>query len=251
MRVKPGWYLLALVSLYALVVTVAWQRTERRLAEAAAGAPVVEAPRPVPEVRPEPVGEKPRQLAYVLPLPGACLPKDPDLLPGAKRAYRKGVSYGFVFTGDGVCVPVVYGTGVVAANDGEVIKADHDYKPLTPEEFDALVAAVAEGASPEQMDRLRGREVWIRHPDGRVSVYAHLSKIAPWVEVGTRVLRGDWIGNVGNSGTRLEALGRRTGARLLFELWEGEVNKGTYFGEGLPPEKVLEKAREFFDHLPE
>jgi len=254
MRLKPGWYLLMLTALYALLATYAWHRSERRLAEVAAGCQVVaksEAPAATAPASPPPAAQEEVKLAYVLPLPGACLPKDPDHLPGAPRRYRNGVSYGFVFTEGDACVPVVYGTGVVAANEGEVIKADHDWTPPTLEEFEKLVAAVAEGASPEQMDRLRGREVWIRHPDGRVSVYAHLSKIAPWVKEGVRVHRGDWIGNVGNSGTRAEALGSKNGARLLFELWEGEVGKGTFFGKGLKPEEVLKRARTFFVHLAE
>jgi len=257
-RLKPGWYLLFLTLFYAVLATVAWQRSERKLAECcvvqAVAAPSG-AERPVP-TPPAPASQKKEERAqkrYVLPLPGACLPKDPALLPNAPRHYRKGVSYGFVFTGDGVCVPVVYGTGVVAANDGEVVKADHDYAPLSPEEYAALLEAVKDGATPEEMDRLRGREVWIRHPDGRISVYAHLDRIAPWVQVGTRVERGDWIGNVGNSGTGYEVEGTREGARLLFELWEGEVDpeKGRFFGQGLAPEEVLEKARAFFEHLPE
>ncbi|HFB39284.1 MAG TPA: M23 family metallopeptidase [Oceanithermus sp.] len=249
MRLKPGWYLLFLTLLYAVLVTYAWQRSERRLAELAAGqgavaeTPPAEAPAP----EPEPAAARP----YVLPLPGACLPKNPAHLPGAPRPYRDGVSYGFVFTGDDACVPVVYGAGVVAANAGEVVKADRDWTPPSREAFEALVKAVAKGASPEQMDRLRGREVWIRHPDGRVSVYAHLSGIAPWVRVGARVERGDWIGNVGNSGTGFEAEGSRAGARLLFELWRGGVGEGSYFGQGLEPEAIREEARAFFAHLAE
>jgi len=251
LRWKPGWYVLLLVSIYALVVTYAWQRSERRLREVAAGAEVVAEPQTGVEPTPVQTGPTEAQLAYVLPLPGACLPKDPDHLPGAPRPYRKGVSYGFVFVDGDACVPVVYGEGVVAANAGEVIKADHDWTPPTLAEFERLVAAVAEGAGPEQMDRLRGREVWIRHPDGRVSVYAHLSQVAPWIEVGTQVLRGDWIGNVGNSGTRAEAEGRKNGARLLFELWEGEVGQSRFFGEGMSSEEILKEARSFFVHLPE
>ena len=179
------------------------------------------------------------------------MPKEKDHLPGAPRPYRKGVSYGFVFTGKDACVPVVFGTGVVAAADGEVVKADHDYKPLDPAAFQRLLDSVKEGADPKAMDALRGREVWIRHPDGRVSVYAHLSGIAPYVKVGARVARGDWIGNVGNSGTSYEVRGTQAGARLLFELWEGGVHKGRYFGQGMDPEAVRKAARKFFLHLPE
>jgi len=247
MRLKPGWYLLFLTLLYALVATYAWQRSERRLAQLAAGEGVVA--EPAPSSTPPPPAET-TPPGYVLPLPGACLPEDPDLLPGAARPYRKGVSYGFVFTGEGVCVPVVYGEGVVATSDGEVIKADLDYQPLSKAAFDALLEAVKNGASPEQMDRLRGREVWIRHPDGWISVYAHLAAIAPGIKPGVRVRRGDWIGYLGNSGTSYEVEGSKGAPRLLFELWQGEVDKGRYFGQGLSPKAVRQKARNFFERLP-
>ena len=246
MRLKPGWYLLFLTLLYALVVTYAWQRSEHRLARLAGSEGVVAEP-----AAPPPPPPAARTLpGYVLPLPGACLPEDPALLPGGPRPYRKGVSYGFVFAGEGVCVPVVYGEGVVAANDGEVVKADLNYQPLSKAAFDALLEAVKNGASPEQMDRLRGREVWIRHPDGWTSVYAHLAAIAPGVKPGARVRRGDWIGYLGNSGTSYEVEGSKGGPRLLFELWQGGVGEGRYFGQGLKPEAVREKARNFFERLP-
>ena len=250
MRLKPGWYLLFATALYALLVTLAWRRC-------------VHQPPPPPEPREEAVAEPapppppaPTKAeepppAYVLPLPGACVPKDPDHLPNAPRDYRNGVSYGFVFTGDDACVPVVYGTGVIASARGEVIKADHDHRPLSMEDFLKLLAEVRRGANPEQMDLLRGREVWIRHPDGLVSVYAHLSGIAPQVRVGARVRRGDWIGYVGNSGTELEVRGTRHGARLLFELWRGEVGRGSYFGKGLDAKAVRARARRFFERLPD
>ncbi len=243
MGLKPGWYLLFLIALYALVVTIAWQRSERELASRSV-AVVSTAPEPVPEPTP---AETP--LRYELPLPGACLPRNPAYLPGAPRPYRNGVSYGFVFTGEDPCLPVVYGLGVVAAADGVVIKADLDYQDLDEAAFAALIDAVKDGATPEQMDRLRGREVWIRHPDGRVSVYAHLSRIAPQVREGAEVFRGEWIGNVGNSGTSYAVRGSRAAPRLLFELWTGAVGKGEYFGQGMDAGQIREAARAFFAYV--
>lgn len=245
MGLKPGWYLLFLIALYALVVTVAWQRSERALASRSVGQAVV-------STAPEPPSQPARAeetLRYQLPLPGACLPQNPAYLPGAPRPYRSGVSYGFVFTDEDPCLPVVYGLGVVAAADGEVIKADLDYRDLDEAAFSALIDAVKEGADAEQMDLLRGREVWIRHPDGRVSVYAHLSRIAPQIRTGAAVRRGEWIGNVGNSGTSYAARGSRAAPRLLFELWEGEVGEGHYFGQGMDPKQLRQAARAFFAYL--
>lgn len=236
---KPGWYVLIALLLYALVVTLAWRhdRAElHRLRAALAGTPA-----------PEGVSSPDR---YTLPLPGACLPERPEHLPGYPRSYRKGANQGFVFENGDACVPVVYGMGVVAAQRGRVLKAEQSFKEMSAAEFDALVKAVANGASPEQMDRLRGREVWIEHPDGRITVYAHLSGLRPDLAKGQLVERGEWIGYVGNSGTRAASRGSTEGARLLLEVWQGNVDTGTYLGQGLDPrenkDKLLTLARALF-----
>ncbi|RIH88294.1 Peptidase family M23 [Calidithermus terrae] len=231
MRIKPGWVVLALVTLYALVVTVASNQNRRQLAA----------------LREEMRGLEARLVqgpeGFAFPLPGACLPKDQDNWPGAPRAYRKGQNPGFVFVNGESCVPVVYGMGVVAAGSGEVIKAETAYKENTPAEFAALLEAVANGASPAQMDRLRGREVWLRHADGLVTVYAHLSEVAPGVRVGAKVKKGDLIGKVGNSGTLAAARKSRAGARLLFELWDGEPDKDKFFGQDMRREALPAQAK--------
>ncbi|WP_027882958.1 M23 family metallopeptidase [Meiothermus rufus] len=231
MPIKPGWIALAL-----LVLTALWQ-----------GAQLSGARRQVVGLQAE-IAQLKRDLqkgpgGFSLPLPGACLPKSDTNLPGAAREYRKGTNPGFVFVDGDACVPVQYGMGVVAAAGGEVIKAETEYQEMTPAAFEALLRAVANGASPQQMDRLRGREVWIRHPDGFTTVYAHLSEIAPGLKPGSRVWKGQWIGRVGNSGTASGARGSRGGARLLFELWDGEPDKDRYFGQGLTPEMVRAKGK--------
>lgn len=60
----------------------------------------------------------------------------------------------------------------------------------------------------------RGYGNWIRldHADRLSTVYAHLHRIAPGIEPGAMVARGDVIGFVGSSG-------RSTGAHLHFEVW--------------------------------
>jgi hypothetical protein len=231
MPIKPGWILLALVTLVALWQTAQLSSTRRQVAELQS-----EMSRLRQELQKGPGG-------FSLPLPGACLPKTNSNLPGAPREYRRGTSPGFVFTGDDACVPVRFGLGVVAAAGGEVIKAETNYQEMTRSEFDALIRAVARGASPEQMGRLRGREVWIRHPDGFTTVYAHLSEIAPGIRPGSRVWKGQWIGRVGNSGTEWALRGTNAGARLLFELWDGEPDKDTHFGQGLAPEAVRARGK--------
>ena len=235
MGLKPGWYILGAALLYALVMPLAWS-TERRQVAALR----TEVAKARDSVKHGPEG-------LMLPLIGACLPKDRANLPGAPRKYRQGVNQGFVFTDGSSCVPVVYGTGVVAAGGGEVTKLERDYKEPTLAEFEALLKAVEKGATPAQLDRLRGREIWIRHPDGSPSVYAHLSEIAPGLEVGSKVTKGQFIGKVGNSGTLNGVRGSRAGARLLFELWTGTPGESRFFGQGIEsPEALLVQAKQRF-----
>ncbi|WP_117237701.1 M23 family metallopeptidase [Thermus sediminis] len=228
MSLKPGHYLLLALLLYALAVTLgfasrggqlaALRQEVRLLGERAALAPQ----------------------GYRLPLPGACLPIRPENLPNAPRPYRRGVSAGFVFRDGDACVPVVRGMGVVAAMAGEVVKVEADYQEPSPEAWRELLDRVREGASPEEMDLLRGLEVWVRHPDGRTSVYAHLQAPYPGLRVGARVSRGDVLGYLGNTGLQGGA------PRLLFEVWEGQPDRSRFLFQGLGPEEVLRQAQGFF-----
>ncbi|RIH83246.1 M23 family metallopeptidase [Calidithermus roseus] len=231
MQIKPGWIVLALVTLYALFATIALNQNRRQIAALRQEVRELQA-----KLAQEPEG-------FSFPIPGACLPKNQNNWPGAPREYRKGLNPGFVFVDGESCVPIVYGMGVLAAGSGEVIKAESAYKENTPAEFAELIKAVAGGASPAQMDRLRGREVWIRHAEGFVSVYAHLSEIAPGVRVGVRVRKGELIGKIGNSGTQAAAQKSRAGARLLFELWDGEPDKDRFFGQDMRREALPAQAK--------
>ncbi|WP_018465430.1 M23 family metallopeptidase [Calidithermus timidus] len=231
MQIKPGWIVLALVALYALFATVALNQNRRQVTALRQEIEKLEAK----------LAQGPEGFSF--PIPGACLPKNQNNWPGAPREYRKGLNPGFVFVDGDSCVPIVYGMGVLAAGSGEVIKAESVYKENTPAEFAELIKAVANGASPAQMDRLRGREVWIRHAEGFVSVYAHLSEIAPGIRVGVRVRKGEFIGKVGNSGTQAAAQKSRAGARLLFELWDGEPDKDRFFGQDMRREALPAQAK--------
>jgi murein DD-endopeptidase MepM/ murein hydrolase activator NlpD len=232
MRLKPGWYLLGLALLYALIVTGGLQTARRQVASLGSQNQQLQA-----ELASGPKG-------YILPLPGACIPTEADNLPGAARPYRKGVNAGFIFQGSSVCTPVIRGIGVVAAGSGKVIRADIDYRELGRQAFDQLLTAVGNGANPDQLAQLRGREIWIEHPDGSVTVYGHLSLIAPQIKVGQVVQKGDWIGRVGNSGTFQASQASAAGPRLLFEHWSGQPDQSDYFGKGLSRDDLIGQARQ-------
>lgn len=182
---------------------------------------------------------------FISPVPGATFSSRAPHLPGARRAYRNGYHEGFDFYDGVVSVPISYGTPVVATADGVVLRADHTYTELTPGELQALLDdAAARPATPQEtLDKLRGRQVWIAHPGGFVSRYAHLSAIPDPLEVGQVVVQGQRVGFAGNSGTSEGAEGTQEDAHPHYELWRGEE---TYLGEGLEPDEIYPLVAQVF-----
>lgn len=172
----------------------------------------------------------------IYPVAGACLPTSEDLMPNAPRSYRAGIHEGVDFYGADNCVPIGQGTEVLAAKEGEVVRADVDYRELTPEELDQLYERIRqEGASaPAVLDRFRGRQVWIDHGGGLVTRYAHLGGVAPGIEDGVFVQAGDVIGYAGESGTPESVTTPGTQHHLHFEV---RVGYG-YLGQGLSSAEV-------------
>ena len=113
------------------------------------------------------------------PVEGATFSSRDTHLPGSRRVYRNGYHEGFDFYSGVVSVPITYGTPVVATADGVISRADHDYVEMTQEAYDGLISdARNQAVTPQStLDELRGRQVWIQHPGGFVSRYAHLSNI--------------------------------------------------------------------------
>ena len=183
--------------------------------------------------------------AYVVPVPGSTLSSRAAHWPAAPRAYRNGVHEGFDFYDGAVSgAPVEYGTAVVAMASGSVVRADHGYVEMTREEYDEVIRVSRSVMStPEDMlDKLRGMQVWIEHPGGFVTRYAHLSGIPPEVTVGARVDQGQVIGFTGNSGTEEAADGTQDEPHPHVEIWSGDG----YLGQGLEPAEIFELARQLF-----
>jgi peptidoglycan LD-endopeptidase LytH len=224
---RLGWLLLLLSLLYGLVVTVALVQ---------ANSTVVQRPAAAVSSSAGPGDSS----ALRWPIIGAGLPQSEQNLAAAKRDYRKGVSQGFVLTGNDAGVPIGYGQPVLAAADGEVLRLDSNYREMTSREFQALLRRVRTGASAEDMDRLRGRQVWLRHSSGTTTRYGHLASTNASLRVGERVRQGQIIGSVGNSGLADGVRGGTNAARLLFEVWAGP----RFLGEGLSAEGVRIEARD-------
>lgn len=179
-----------------------------------------------------------------MPIEGACLPTVANLLPNAPRPYRHGVHEGVDFYNGYSCVTIDRGTPVWAVKAGTVVRADWDYRPLTREELDALLARTASQGytDAEALDRFRGRQVWIDHGDGLVTRYCHLDGIAPGVQVGALVEAGQLIAYVGNTGTPQEVLDPDTEFHLHLEIRVGD----SYLGQGLSYDEMVATLQRAF-----
>ncbi len=168
---------------------------------------------------------------FTVPIGGSNITFRDFQLPGAPRHYRLGIHQGIDFYWQP-------GTKVLATAAGTVIRADNEYVPPTSWQLGAWWAESQENGftSLETLDKYLGRQVWIEHDGGLVSRYAHLSSIAPGIEQGAAVEKGEVIGEVGNSGSPSSLESDSADAHLHFELWFGDH----YLGQYLRPIEVRE-----------
>jgi murein DD-endopeptidase MepM/ murein hydrolase activator NlpD len=167
----------------------------------------------------------------MVPIEGAALPTDADLLPNAPRDFRAGWHEGIDFQARA-------GTPVRAVAQGTVIRADREFVDWDrPTRDAALYEAVRLGYTPATtLDRIRGRQVWIDHGGGVVSRYAHLSAVAD-LAVGEVVEAGTIVGAVGSSGYP------EGGPHLHLEIRIGT----SYLGDGLAGDALLDVLIRAFD----
>jgi len=193
-------------------------------------------PMPVVATTPPDVGERGARTyarlwgMFALPIEGADIPTDLELLPGAPRDYRGGIHEGIDF-------PSPTGTPVLAAASGTVARVDTSFLDWNREQQDvALYEALTLGYTPAAtLDRIRGRQVWIDHGKGLITRYAHLSAVEP-LEVGQKVEAGALIGEVGSSGYP------QGGPHLHFEVRVGE----DFYGDGLAGDVLVRAVARLF-----
>lgn len=186
---------------------------------------------------------------FIYPITGACLPQSGNLMPNAPREYRGGIHEGVDLYGIDNCTTIEAGTPAVAGKDGVVIRADHDYQPLTQEELATAEARIANGGANDfdVIDLFRGRQVWIDHGDGVVTRYVHLGSIPPEIREGVRVVQGQTVAFVGDSGTPESISSPGTESHLHWELRAGD----SYLGENLPADEVRAIYTALFQPVPE
>jgi murein DD-endopeptidase MepM/ murein hydrolase activator NlpD len=194
-------------------------------------------------------GEKLDQLlaGYALPFPNATLPDRPRSYPGARRLYRYGIHTGMdLYAND--AGGLGFGSPVRAIAEGEVVRIDHDYEPLTPAQFEAAIdqAEAEHRTNPELFELFMGRQVQLQHDVQVKSIYGHLDSTAATLNVGDEIQEGTPIGTVGLSGTSAGAYGYTDGVHLHYEIWIGD----RYLGEGLSLYETMRIWQAIFDERP-
>ena len=130
---------------------------------------------------------------------------------------------------------------ILASNEGVVIRADWNYKPMTETEFKEI-SAYNQTHPVTFVDKdFGGRQIWIEHKGGVITTYNHLSAIQSGVVVGAKVKRGETIGYAGNSGLMGEAKNNNEGIHLHFEIWID--------GEFLGNDMTLPQIRKFLQYF--
>jgi len=169
-----------------------------------------------------------------LPVANTFIPlNDPGYLPNSIRAYRNGTHQGFD-------IPASTGIKVYSLYYGEVIRIDHDFVALTPEEYQAMISqSMQQDTTPEYiLDKIRGRQVWVNHGNGVISRYCHLSAVHDGLKKGDYIEKGQFLGNVGRSGLEQTSFGNH----LHFEIW---VNN-SFLGDGLSYEQIKKTIQRAF-----
>lgn len=180
-----------------------------------------------------------------IPIRGASLPRHPGVFPGARRLYRHGVHQGLDFFYDsGSGASVYVDTPAVAAAAGKVIRADVNYRDMTPAEYSRIMSDCArqQYCSEANEDLFRGCQVWVDHGAGLVTKYAHLNKARSDLRVGMSVAAGETVGFIGYSGTGENVPGRVKHPHLHFEIHLD----GHYVGHGLTPSETIAMYQKIF-----
>ena len=197
-----------------------------------------------PPVSPAAAASKPFPgVVFQFPVADGTLPLQQELMPGAPREYRGGVH-------EGVDIYYKSGTSKVACNEpvlnaaeGWVIRSDAVWKAMTEKEYDSLTQRLKKVYDENLLDRLRGRQVWVRTPDGITVRYCHLESVAPGIEAGIRVNPGVVIGAIGNTGTADGARLNGRNCHLHLEIW---MPDGKFLGKGLSPRETREAWNALF-----
>jgi murein DD-endopeptidase MepM/ murein hydrolase activator NlpD len=182
----------------------------------------------------------PRIMTLAMPIANGLLPEDDYLFPNAPRAYRGGVHAGIDITHfydpkkNYQARPLSANTKILAAQDGVVVRADHNYIARNKREYEKATRYSQNNSTTFVLRSFGGRQVWIDHENGILTTYNHLSSILPTIGPGMKVKKGQLIGYAGNSGLKGESYKNGQGVHLHFEIWVD----GEFLGKDMPVSEV-------------
>lgn len=187
---------------------------------------------------------------FAIPIKNGLLPDKASAYPNAPRGYRGGRHAGvdFYHYFDDTTyerIPVTKNTPVIASADGVVVRADWNFKSLSPEKWLKQSKYYQHHPRTFVKNSFGGIQVWIDHGHGLLTAYNHLSQIDPAIQVGVKVKKGQKIGNAGNSGLYGGAVGNNWGIHLHYEIWID----GNYLGFGMEHEVIKKYLRWIFFQL--
>ena len=134
-------------------------------------------------------------------MPGSQIPTKSSYLPNAGRPYRAGytdgIHHGWDFYGD-------YGDEIVSLDDGVVIytKKDFTWNDFESIKFDDPHSDRRarehhhDHHHDENLDILRGNQIWIKTMTGDVVFYSHFDHINASLKAGDIVSRGEYLGTI-------------------------------------------------------
>lgn len=171
----------------------------------------------------------------ITPIEGATFSMDATHLPSTPQKEDNGTATGFIFANGASGRPLANEEPVRAVAAGTIVRIDHNYEPPGTEalEFWQQNAAKAGLVRNYAVDQLRGRQIWVRHDQGHISRYAHLSEAHPEIQPGDTVEQGQVIGLLGDTGLLAAEDRASLAPRLQFELWSADGKR--YFGQDLTP----------------
>jgi hypothetical protein len=191
-------------------------------------------------------GLSPRLSGYIFPIYKGVMPEDDYSFPGAPRKYRNGIHKGldisYRVNDKGEKMGLTKSTPILSIQDGIVVRADLDYKPMSLAEYTEITNYNQTHPVTYVHRDFGGRQVWIDHGNGVMSSYNHMNSIEPTITVGRKVKKGEPIGKVGNSGLKAEANGTNEQIHLHLEIWVD----GEFLGNDLQPAQSKKLLQMFF-----
>jgi biopolymer transport protein ExbD len=181
-----------------------------------------------------------------IPIENAKITQTAGQLPGAKREYRNGHHEGFDWYSGAIGVEIDKNTDVYPIFEGRILRIDKEYVEIEIEERNQLLkdeSSIENKKYQKNLDKLRGRQVWIQDQSGVLIHYAHLDSVNNELEVGDMVAITDKIGKTGNSGTSNGVLETEDDIHLHTDI----VVCGKNFWEYGEIEEMNKKAIQIFE----